>query len=101
MFATEEISSGLQFAELLPRCVETSVLSRWGWPAVTLALTSLYLVSAALELDDFQTAVKVQKDAGLKPSSLWAAGTMAVQVIGSVAIVSGRAVWLGAGLLGA
>ena len=80
--------------------LEALVLSRWGWPAVTLAFTSLYLAAAVMEVEDFPTAVGVQEKAGLKPPTLWAAGTMAIQVVGSVAIVSGRAVWLGAGLLG-
>ena len=80
--------------------IEALVLSRWGWPAVTLALTSLYVAAAVLEVEDFQMAVDEQEKVGLKPPSLWAAGTMAIQLVGSAAIVSGRAVWVGAGLLG-
>ncbi len=78
MFAIDQINPSCQLSKLPPQHVKTFVLSRWGWPAVTLALTSLYLVAAVLELEDFPAAVKVQKDAGLKPPSLWAAGTMAV-----------------------
>ena len=62
--------------------------------------TYLYLAAEVLEVEDFPTAIKVQADAGLKPAAAWAVGTMAVQVVGCAAIVSGKAVWLGAGLLG-
>ncbi len=87
---------GLRAAERL----EALVLSRWGWTAVTLALTSLCLAAVVMAVEDVPTAVEEQEKAGLKPPALWAAGTMAVQVIGGAAIVSGRAVWVGAGLLG-
>ena len=94
------VDPALRLGGRLPHQVETLVLSRWGWPAVTLTLTSLYLAAAVLEVEDFPTAVKVQANAGLKPPAAWAVGTMAVQVVGCAAIASGKAVWLGAGLLG-
>ena len=83
---------GFQFNHALPQRVEALVLSRWGWPAFILVLTSLYLAAAVMEVEDFPAAVVFQAKAGLKPPKAWAIGTMAIQVIGCAAIAAGRAV---------
>lgn len=74
---------------------------RWLWPLARLALVSAYLVGGVTKLVDFPAAVAEQAHFGLQPAWLWAALAIAVEIIGSALVISGRCVWLGAGALGA
>jgi uncharacterized membrane protein YphA (DoxX/SURF4 family) len=49
---------------------------------------------------DFAAAVAEQESFGLHPGWLWASLAIAVELIGSVLVISGHFVWLGAGALG-
>lgn len=71
----------------------TAVLAR-------LLLVSAYLVGGVNKLGDWPAAVAEQAHFGLTPPSLWAAITIAVELAGPMLILSGRLVWLGAGMLG-
>ncbi|HXA40565.1 MAG TPA: DoxX family protein [Phenylobacterium sp.] len=69
------------------------------WLITRLALTSLFLIAVVIELGDFAGAVAIQAHFGLHPAALWAGVVIAVQLAGSLIILSGRYVWLGAGML--
>lgn len=76
------------------------------WSPVTALLARLLLVSAYLiggitKLADWPGAVAEQVHFGMNPSALWAAATIAVELVGAALILSRRLVWLGAGMLGA
>ncbi|MCG5243813.1 DoxX family protein [Azospirillum doebereinerae] len=75
-----------------------------GWPGLwflaRLALVGAYLLGGAVKLGDWPGAVAEQAHFGLHPPALWAALTIAVELVGSLLILLDRAVWLGAGMLG-
>lgn len=74
------------------------------WPATwfvaRLALVGAYLLGGIVKLADWQGAVAEQAHFGMNPPALWAGLTIAVELIGPALILSGRLVWLGAGMLG-
>lgn len=74
------------------------------WPATwflaRLALTGAYLLGSVVKLTDWPGAVAEQAHFGMTPPAVWAAVTIAVELIGPLLILSGRLVWLGAGMLG-
>jgi uncharacterized membrane protein YphA (DoxX/SURF4 family) len=65
-----------------------------------LALVGAYLLGGIVKLADWPGAVAEQAHFGLAPPALWAAVTIAVELIGPLLILSGQLVWLGAGMLG-
>jgi uncharacterized membrane protein YphA (DoxX/SURF4 family) len=83
-----------------PGWVDAILDWRWTWPITRLALTSLFLMAAAVEIRDFPAAAAIQEHFGLRPGWMWAIATIAVQLTGSALILSGRYIWLGAGMLG-
>jgi uncharacterized membrane protein YphA (DoxX/SURF4 family) len=68
--------------------------------AARIGLTGAYVLGGLTKLFDFPAAVAEQEHFGLHPGWLWAALTIAVEIIGPAMIISGRWVWLGAGMLG-
>jgi uncharacterized membrane protein YphA (DoxX/SURF4 family) len=74
------------------------------WPptgfVARLLLVGAYLLGAAVKLGDWPAAVAEQAHFGMTPPALWAALTIAIELIGPVLILSGQFVWLGAGMLG-
>lgn len=74
-------------------CTPTAFLAR-------LLLVSAYLVGGIDKLGDWPAALAEQAHFGLTPPALWAALTIAVELVGPLLILSGRLVWLGAGMLG-
>lgn len=68
--------------------------------AARLLLVSAYLVGAVTKLSNWPAAVAEQVHFGMAPPALWAALTIAVELVGPALILSGRLVWLGAGMLG-
>lgn len=65
-----------------------------------LLLVSAYLVGGIDKLGDWPAALAEQAHFGLTPPALWAALTIAVELVGPLLILSGRLVWLGTGMLG-
>jgi len=63
-------------------------------------LVSAYLVGGVGKLGDWPAALAEQAHFGLNPPAVWAALTIAVELIGPLLILSNRLVWLGAGMLG-
>lgn len=75
------------------------------WSPVTgllarLLLVSAYLIGGFTKLADWPGAVAEQVHFGMSPPALWATATIAVELIGAALILSGRLIWLGAGMLG-
>jgi uncharacterized membrane protein YphA (DoxX/SURF4 family) len=82
-----------------PDWVDAILDWRWTWPIARILLTALFLLGAAIEILDFPAAAAVQEQYGLYPGWVWAIATITVQLVGSGIIISGRHVWLGAGML--
>jgi uncharacterized membrane protein YphA (DoxX/SURF4 family) len=65
-----------------------------------LAIIGVFILAGISKAADYPAAVAEQAHFGLRPPELWAGLTIAVELIGSALILSGRFVWLGAGMLG-
>lgn len=63
-------------------------------------MVGIFLVSAVIKLLNFPAAIIEQESLGLHPGAFWAGLTIFVQLTGSLLVISGRFVWLGAGALG-
>lgn len=83
-----------------PRWVDAILDWRWTWLIARVVLTGAYLLGGLTKLFDFPAAAAEQEHFGLRPGWLWAALTIAVELIGPALVISGRWVWLGAGMLG-
>lgn len=83
-----------------PRLVEAILDWPPTWFAARLLLVGAYLLGAIVKLSDWPAALAEQAHFGMSPPALWAALTVAVELIGPFLILSGRLVWLGAGMLG-
>jgi uncharacterized membrane protein YphA (DoxX/SURF4 family) len=83
-----------------PRWVDAILDWRWTWLAARIALTAPFIVAGLMKLIDLHGAVLEQEHFGLRPGLPWALLTIAVEITGPALIISGRFVWLGAGMLG-
>jgi len=83
-----------------PRFVDAILDWRWTGFLARLALVGAYLLGGVVKLWDFPAAVAEQAHFGMTPPTLWAAITIAVELIGPILILTGRFVWFGAGMLG-
>jgi uncharacterized membrane protein YphA (DoxX/SURF4 family) len=83
-----------------PRFVDTILDWRPTWFLARLLLVGAYLLGGLVKLTDWPGAVAEQVHFGMHPPALWAALTIAVELVGPVLILAGRWVWLGAGMLG-
>ena len=83
-----------------PRFVDTILAWRPTLLLARLALVSAYLLGGAVKLTDWSGAVAEQAHFGMSPPAFWAALTIAVEIVGPLLILTGRLVWLGAGMLG-
>jgi uncharacterized membrane protein YphA (DoxX/SURF4 family) len=83
-----------------PRFVDAVLDWRPTWFLARLALVGAYLLGGLVKLSDWPAAVAEQAHFGMHPPALWAALTIAVELIGPVLILAGRLIWLGAGMLG-
>jgi uncharacterized membrane protein YphA (DoxX/SURF4 family) len=74
------------------------------WPGLVpisrAALISAFLIGGIQKLVDCPGAIAEQAHFGLQPAWLWAAAAVAVELGGSILVIFGRWVWLGAGGLG-
>ncbi|PZU10203.1 DoxX family protein [Sphingomonas sp.] len=83
-----------------PRFVDAILEWRPTWFAARLLLCGAYLLGGIVKASDWGAAVAEQAHFGMNPPALWAGLTIAVELIGPLLILSGRLVWLGAGMLG-
>jgi uncharacterized membrane protein YphA (DoxX/SURF4 family) len=70
------------------------------WFLARLALVSANLLGGIVKLTDWPGAVAEQAHFGMNPPAAWAALTIAIELIGPLLILSGRLIWLGAGMVG-
>src|SRR5712675_2395447 len=84
----------------MPRWIGASL----AWPGLVpisrVALVSAFLIGGIQKFVDFPGAVAEQAHFGLQPAWLWAAAAVVVEIGGSLLVIFGRWVWLGAGGLG-
>ena len=83
-----------------PGWIATILSLPWLLPISRAALASAFLIGGIQKLIDFPAAVAEQAHFGLQPAWLWAAAAIVVELGGSVLVIFGRWVWLGAGGLG-
>jgi uncharacterized membrane protein YphA (DoxX/SURF4 family) len=83
-----------------PAWVDKILDWHWTWPLARTAVVGIFIVSAIYKSLNFGVAIKEQEGFGLHPGSVWAVLTIAVQLVGSILIISRRFVWFGAGALG-
>jgi uncharacterized membrane protein YphA (DoxX/SURF4 family) len=83
-----------------PRFVEAILDWRPTWFIARLLLVGAYLLGGVVKASNWPAAVAEQAHFGMNPPALWAALTVAVEIAGPLLILSGRLVWLGAGMLG-
>ncbi len=83
-----------------PRFVGAILDWRWTGFLARLALVGAYLLGGIVKASDWTAAIAEQAHFGMSPPALWAALTIVVEIVGPLLILSGRLVWLGAGMLG-
>ncbi len=83
-----------------PRLVEAILDWRWTGFLARLALVGAYLLGGIVKASDWTAAVAEKAHFGMHPPAVWAALTIAIEIVGPLLILSGRLVWLGAGMLG-
>jgi uncharacterized membrane protein YphA (DoxX/SURF4 family) len=83
-----------------PKWVSAVLAWPWTWHAARVALVSAFIIGGITKLSDFTAAIAEQEHFGLHPGWLWAALALSVELGGSLLVISGRFVWLGAGGLG-
>ena len=83
-----------------PRFVDTILDWRWTGFIARFALVGAYLLGGVVKATDWPSAVAEQAHFGMAPPALWAALTIAVEIVGPLLILTGRYVWFGAGMLG-
>ncbi|KQN06747.1 hypothetical protein ASE85_19050 [Sphingobium sp. Leaf26] len=83
-----------------PSFVSALLAWRPTWFLARLMLTGAYVLGGIVKLTDWQGAVAEQAHFGMSPPALWAVLTIALELVGPLLILTGRLVWLGAGMLG-
>lgn len=83
-----------------PRFVGAILDWRWTGFLARLALVGAYLLGGIVKASDWTAAIAEQAHFGMSPPALWAALTIAIEIVGPLLILSGRFVWFGAGMLG-
>jgi uncharacterized membrane protein YphA (DoxX/SURF4 family) len=83
-----------------PRFAQVILEWRGTWFLARVALTVTFLASGIAKVVNFSAAVSEQVGYGMPFPVFMAALTMAIELLGSLFILFGRWVWLGAGMLG-
>lgn len=83
-----------------PSWVDGILEWRWTWFLARLGLTSAYWLGGVVKLTNFSAAIAEQEHFGFHPGWAWAAAAIAVELIGSLLVLTGWLIWLGAGALG-
>jgi uncharacterized membrane protein YphA (DoxX/SURF4 family) len=73
----------------------------WTWPLARFALVVTFLVSGLSKIANFSGGVAEMAQAGMPAPAAMALLSIFVELIGSLLVLIGRWVWLGAGMLGA
>jgi uncharacterized membrane protein YphA (DoxX/SURF4 family) len=72
----------------------------WTWPLARFALVVIFLASGLSKIANFSGGVAEMAQAGMPAPAAMALLSIFVEVTGSVLVLIGRWVWLGAGMLG-
>jgi uncharacterized membrane protein YphA (DoxX/SURF4 family) len=72
----------------------------WTWPLARFALVVIFLASGLSKIANFSGGVAEMTRAGMPAPAVTALLSIFVEVTGSVLVLIGRWVWLGAGMLG-
>ena len=72
----------------------------WTWPLARFALVLIFLASGLSKIANFSGGVAEMAQAGMPAPAAMALLSILVEVTGSVLVLIGRWVWLGAGMLG-
>jgi uncharacterized membrane protein YphA (DoxX/SURF4 family) len=91
---------GVNVRSWTPTWVATILKWPWLWVTARTVMTSAYLFGGLVKLADFHAAVAEQEHFGLYPGWLWAGAAIVVELGGSILVISGRLLWLGAGAIG-
>jgi uncharacterized membrane protein YphA (DoxX/SURF4 family) len=83
-----------------PSWVDAILEWRGTWFLARLGLTSAYLLGGVVKLTSFSAAIAEQEHFGFHPGWAWAMAAIVVELVGSLLVITGRLVWLGAGALG-
>lgn len=83
-----------------PRFVDAILDWRLTWFLARLALVSAYVLGGVVKATNWPSAIAEQAHFGMSPPAFWAALTIGVELVGPILILTGRFVWLGAGMLG-
>ena len=83
-----------------PRWISATLSTPGLLPIARVALVSAFLIGGIQKLADFPAAIAEQAHFGLQPAGLWAVAAIVVELGGSILVIVGRWVWLGAGGLG-
>jgi uncharacterized membrane protein YphA (DoxX/SURF4 family) len=83
-----------------PRWISATLSTPGLLPIARVALVSAFLIGGIQKLADFPEAIAEQAHFGLQPAWLWAVAAIVVELGGSILVIVGRWVWLGAGGLG-
>jgi uncharacterized membrane protein YphA (DoxX/SURF4 family) len=83
-----------------PRSIAALLEWRPTFFVARLLLCGAYLLGGVVKASDWSAAVAEQAHFGMSPPALWAGLTIAVELVGPLLILTGRLVWLGAGMLG-
>ncbi len=70
------------------------------WFLARLLLVGAYLAGGIVKLTDWSAAVAEQAHFGMNPPAAWASATIMIELVGPLLILTGRLIWLGAGMLG-
>lgn len=87
-------------ANRAPQLVEHLLEWPGTWFVARLALCSAYLLGGVVKLSDFPAAIAEQAHFGMPLPAVFAAVTIAVELVGPVLILTDRLAWFGAGMLG-
>lgn len=85
---------------MTPAPIAALLAQPWFGVIARVLLTCAFWWSGLAKLSDFAGATAEAAGLGLPMPALVAASTITVQLLGSIAIIAGRFVWLGAGALG-
>jgi uncharacterized membrane protein YphA (DoxX/SURF4 family) len=83
-----------------PEFVQAILEWPWTWLIARFALVLYFLVSGLSKIADFRGAVAEMEQAGMPAPVAMALLSIFVELTGSVFVLIGRWVWLGAGMLG-
>ena len=86
--------------QITPQFVQAILEWQWTWPTARFALVVYYLVSGLSKIANFRSAVTEMVQAGMPAPAAMTLLSIFVELAGSVLVLSGRWVWLGAGMLG-